>query len=162
MMSRASVCRKGVLGSLSCSPFHESFMQLPPSLQVTLAAWGQVWAPGSRIFPQEPTFVPRPHATAEDDGWVVCTVFDGETQKTDVVILDAQRLAAGPVATIHLPHHIPPGANPSEREIERLDLVGSLGSLGNPKRRRLEIASECPAAGMSPPNCWSAGPPHHG
>ena len=75
-----------------------------------------MWAPGSRIFPQEPTFVPRPHATAEDDGWVVCTVFDGETQKTDVVILDAQRLAAGPVATIHLPHHIPPGANPSERE----------------------------------------------
>ena len=53
--------------------------------------------------------MPRPNATAEDDGWVVVTVYDGATQKTDVVILDAQDVAAGPLATIHLPHHIPPG-----------------------------------------------------
>jgi len=111
-----------------------------------------VWAPGSRIFPQEPTFVPRPHATAEDDGWVVCTVFDGETQKTDVVILDAQRLAAGPVATIHLPHHIPPGANPSERERAREREAGHGG------RTRELGETPSPANRVRVPSCWDVAP----
>jgi len=71
------------------------------------------WYAGRRVFPQEPVFVPRKNGTAEDDGWVVLAVYDAETLLTDVVVLDAQNLAAGPVAKIHLPHHIPPGLHGS-------------------------------------------------
>ena len=53
--------------------------------------------------------MPRPDATAEDDGWLLTLVFSAGTQRTELVILDAQKLSQGPLATVRLPHHIPPG-----------------------------------------------------
>ena len=70
----------------------------------------QRWSPGRDSFCQEPIFVPRPQSSAEDDGWILAPVFRSATSTTDLVILDAQDLRKGPIATIHLPHHIPIGA----------------------------------------------------
>ena len=69
----------------------------------------QRWSPGQDSFCQEPIFVPRPHSSAEDDGWLLAPVFRAATSTTDLVILDAQDLQKGPLATIRLPHHIPIG-----------------------------------------------------
>jgi carotenoid cleavage dioxygenase-like enzyme len=57
----------------------------------------------------EPVFVPRPGATAEDEGWVMSYVYDATTDRSDVVILDAQDFTGDPVATIHLPVRVPFG-----------------------------------------------------
>ena len=59
-------------------------------------------------YPQlsgEPVFVPRPDATAEDEGWLVFLTFDPEKSKTQLRILDAKDLE--PLMTARLPHHIP-------------------------------------------------------
>jgi carotenoid cleavage dioxygenase len=57
----------------------------------------------------EPVFVPRESATAEDDGFVMSYVYDATTDKSDIVILDAQDFAGDPLATIHLPARVPYG-----------------------------------------------------
>jgi carotenoid cleavage dioxygenase len=57
----------------------------------------------------EPVFVPREGATAEDDGWIMSYVYDATTDRSDVVILDAQDFTAEPVATVHLPVRVPYG-----------------------------------------------------
>lgn len=57
----------------------------------------------------EPIFVARRGAQAEDDGWVLSCVYRQATATTDVVVLDARDIAAGPVATVHLPVRIPAG-----------------------------------------------------
>eukprot|EP00775_Hariotina_reticulata_P005365 gene5365-5600_t len=72
-----------------------------------------IWDAGSRCIVNEPLFVPRPGATAEDEGWVLVTVHDASTDNGRLVILDAQCLADGPVATIHLPHFLPAGLHGS-------------------------------------------------
>ncbi|PSC73715.1 carotenoid oxygenase [Micractinium conductrix] len=72
-----------------------------------------VYYPGRTCFAQEPIFVPRPGGQAEDDGWVMSLVFDADSQRTSLVILDARQLSAGPVATIKLPHMLPMGLHGS-------------------------------------------------
>lgn len=76
----------------------------------------ELWAPGPHCFVQEPLFVPRPGGTEEDDGWVLVLVNNGESERTDLAILDGRRIADGPVCTLHLPHHIPPGLHGSWSE----------------------------------------------
>ena len=66
-----------------------------------------MWHPG--MHAQEPVFVPRPGSSAEDDGWLLVLVFASASQRTELAILDAQKVSQGPVATIQLPHHIPMG-----------------------------------------------------
>ncbi|CAB3687732.1 Carotenoid cleavage oxygenase [Achromobacter pulmonis] len=57
----------------------------------------------------EPVFVPRPEGRAEDDGWVLVCVYRQASDTSDVVVLDARDLAAGPLATVRLPRRIPAG-----------------------------------------------------
>ena len=57
--------------------------------------------------------MPRQEGAAEDDGWVLSLVYDGNTGTTDLVVLDAARISAGPVATVHLKHHLPFGLHGS-------------------------------------------------
>ena len=61
-----------------------------------------------RIF-LEPVFVPRSDEAGEDDGWVMAYVYDRREDRTDVVIIEAQDFAGGPVATVHLPRRVPYG-----------------------------------------------------
>lgn len=66
-----------------------------------------VYYPGRSCWVHEPVFVPRPNAKAEDDGWVLAMVNDSTTGQAFMAILEAQDLAAGPIAKIHLKHHYP-------------------------------------------------------
>ncbi len=67
----------------------------------------QEWSVAPRGFISEPVFVPRPGGSAEDDGWLLAVVYDSDRHRSDVVILDARNLTAGPMARLHLRHHVP-------------------------------------------------------
>lgn len=67
----------------------------------------QIHSFAPRGFVGEPAFIPHPAATAEDHGWLVVLVFDAVSDRTNVVVLDAQSLTK--LATIHLTHHVPFG-----------------------------------------------------
>jgi carotenoid cleavage dioxygenase len=57
----------------------------------------------------EAVFAADPDGTAEDDGWLLNFVVDRPTGDTDVVVLDARDVAAGPVASVRLPRRVPIG-----------------------------------------------------
>lgn len=59
--------------------------------------------------PGEFVFVPRTHESAEDDGWLMGYVLDPAEGATDLTILDARKFESAPVATIRIPHIVPPG-----------------------------------------------------
>ncbi len=67
------------------------------------------WSAAPRGFLGEPIFVAKPGATAEDEGWILTPIYDAEHHRTDIAILDAQTLEQGPIARLHLRHHIPYG-----------------------------------------------------
>jgi carotenoid cleavage dioxygenase len=64
---------------------------------------------GPGRYPGEFVFVPRSADSAEGDGWLIGLVVDLPREKTELAILDAMRFAEVPVATVHLPHRVPPG-----------------------------------------------------
>lgn len=64
---------------------------------------------GPNRVPGEFVFVPRSADAVEGDGWLMGYVIDAANETTDLVILDASNIAAPPVASVHIPHRIPPG-----------------------------------------------------
>ena len=67
----------------------------------------QVYAPGPDATIAEMCFVPRHAGAAEGDGYLVGVVSrTRENFRSDLVLVDTRDLAAGPVATIVLPHRI--------------------------------------------------------
>ena len=71
----------------------------------------RVWSAAPRGFVSEPLMVPRPGSTLEDDGWVLCLVWNGARCASDLVILDAASLAE--VAVLELPLAVPHGLHGS-------------------------------------------------
>ncbi len=57
----------------------------------------------------EPQFVPRSADAAEGDGFVLAIVYRGAENRSDLIVLDAQQIEAGPLATIQCPVRIPWG-----------------------------------------------------
>ncbi|MEN8181927.1 MAG: carotenoid oxygenase family protein, partial [Myxococcota bacterium] len=57
----------------------------------------------------EPVFAAAPDGRGEDEGWVLTFVYDAGRDRSDLVILDATRFDAEPVARIHLPARVPFG-----------------------------------------------------
>jgi len=55
----------------------------------------------------EPVFVER--STAEGDGWILAVVYRGNEDRSDLVVLEAQDIAKGPIATAELPRRVPFG-----------------------------------------------------
>lgn len=89
---------------------------MPPSLGTDTPfdaskASTEIWDAGPDQFAQEPIFCPRPGAQEEDEGWILTMVYDCKSDKSQLVILDAQNLKAGPVAQIKLHHRIPYGSS---------------------------------------------------
>jgi all-trans-8'-apo-beta-carotenal 15,15'-oxygenase len=82
----------------------------------------QIWTAAPTGYVNEPVFVPRPGATQEDDGWLIAMTYDGERDRSAVVILDAADLTKGAVATLHLTHHIPYGLHGSWTDKLFIDL----------------------------------------
>ncbi|MFI6463410.1 carotenoid oxygenase family protein [Streptomyces sp. NPDC050538] len=64
------------------------------------------FAPGR--FPGEAAFAPADDR-AGGPGWLMTYVYDASTDRSDLVILDADNLTQEPVATIHLPRRVPAG-----------------------------------------------------
>ena len=64
---------------------------------------------GPGRVPGEFVFVPRAADAPEGDGWLIGYVIDTAADTTDLVILDAGDMRLAPVASVHLPHRIPPG-----------------------------------------------------
>ena len=61
------------------------------------------WYAGPDSAPEEPFFVPRSADAPEGDGWLLAIVGRRRENRTDLVILDARHLAAGPVAVVKMP-----------------------------------------------------------
>jgi carotenoid cleavage dioxygenase len=57
----------------------------------------------------EPVFVPASPRAQEGDGWVLTVAWRGEERRSDLLVLNAGSLAAGPVATVQLSHRVPFG-----------------------------------------------------
>lgn len=64
---------------------------------------------GQGKMPGEFVFVPANATSGEDEGWLLGFVIDTNTETTDFVILNARDFAGAPVATVTIPHRIPPG-----------------------------------------------------
>jgi len=57
----------------------------------------------------EHIFVPDPAGKAEDDGWVMTMSSDRETEQSELVILDARQIEAGPLARVRMARRVPIG-----------------------------------------------------
>lgn len=62
---------------------------------------------GDRVFTSEPVFVPDPARTGEDAGWLLVELYDGDSRRSSLAILDAARVEDGPLARVLLEHHVP-------------------------------------------------------
>lgn len=62
-----------------------------------------VWSPGPGDKVQECQFVPRTPDAAEGDGWLLVPVARVSQWRSELVVLDATNIEAGPVATVRLP-----------------------------------------------------------
>jgi carotenoid cleavage dioxygenase-like enzyme len=60
---------------------------------------------------QEAMFVPRKNSTAEGDGYVMAVGSNYESTSSDLVIVDAQRMEQGVVATVKLPFRLRSGTH---------------------------------------------------
>lgn len=64
-------------------------------------------APGDAI--SEPVFVPSHADAPEGEGWLLATVYRGNEVRSDLVVYDAMRVDAGPIAVAQLSHRVPFG-----------------------------------------------------
>lgn len=64
---------------------------------------------GRGRYGSEAPFAPRPYATSEDDGYLLSFIYDEGEQRSELVILDAKEITAGPVARVLIPQRIPYG-----------------------------------------------------
>ena len=67
----------------------------------------------------EPVFVEARGDAKEGEGWLLATVYDHHSSTSSMVILDAERVEEGPVATAKLDHRIPYGFHGSWRQKKR-------------------------------------------
>jgi carotenoid cleavage dioxygenase len=57
----------------------------------------------------ESVFVPSENNNREDDGYLLSYVYDRATDKSDLMILNAEDINSGPIAQIKLPQRVPFG-----------------------------------------------------
>lgn len=67
---------------------------------------------GAGVYCSEPVFVPLPGRPYRPDdldepGWLLTEVYDSRTRMSHLAVLRANALADGPVAAVHLRHHVP-------------------------------------------------------
>ena len=66
---------------------------------------------GHGVRGAEPVFAPASIDGAEDAGWVISLVHDTVSDESRLLVIDAQDFSAPPVATVHMPRHVPYGAH---------------------------------------------------
>jgi carotenoid cleavage dioxygenase len=57
----------------------------------------------------EPVFIPSENQTSEDEGYLMTYVYDRATDKSNLMIFNAQDINLGPIAQIKLPQRVPFG-----------------------------------------------------
>jgi all-trans-8'-apo-beta-carotenal 15,15'-oxygenase len=62
------------------------------------------WWAENKIFTGEVLPVPKENTTT--GSWLVGLIYDSGKRRTSLAILDSERISEGPVARIHLPHHV--------------------------------------------------------
>jgi carotenoid cleavage dioxygenase len=63
--------------------------------------------PGTAVG--EAVFVPAGGARREDDGWLICIATRRDGTASQLLILDASNVTAGPIAAVDLPRGVPSG-----------------------------------------------------
>lgn len=86
------------------APYFNAVQMLDPA-----TGQRQVHRYGRDILAEEHLFIPRPGSTRPDDGWLVGTVLDPLRARAGLAVLDAQQVAAGPLAMAWLPYDFPLG-----------------------------------------------------
>ncbi|MBT4160007.1 MAG: 9-cis-epoxycarotenoid dioxygenase [Gammaproteobacteria bacterium] len=61
----------------------------------------------------EAIFAPKVDAIDEDDGYVICFVYDTESGASECHVIDAKKFTDEPVARIRIPHRVPHGFHAS-------------------------------------------------
>lgn len=70
---------------------------------------------GPSSYTSEPLFIPRPGSqsaqtdSGEGDGYLLSTVYHADSQRSELLLLDARRIDADPIAVIPTPQRIPFG-----------------------------------------------------
>ena len=68
---------------------------------------------GHNVFGGEPVFIPKKYDSSEDDGWIMAIVFDGNINKSKLIIVDVKNFDKKPVCEVILPQRVPFGAHGS-------------------------------------------------
>jgi len=66
---------------------------------------------GDGVYGSEAPFAPRRGSTAEDDGYLVTFITDMNRNSSECLVLDASRIADGPIARVRLPERISSGTH---------------------------------------------------
>ena len=69
----------------------------------------ETWKPGVDSFVMEPVVAPRSANAGEAEGYLLTLVYRAQENRSDLVVLDAKNVAAGPIATAKLPVRVPFG-----------------------------------------------------
>ena len=64
---------------------------------------------GDSVQASEFSFVARPNARSEDDGWLVGYAYDNQPRCSELLIFAANQLSGGPLARVQLPRRVPFG-----------------------------------------------------
>jgi carotenoid cleavage dioxygenase-like enzyme len=75
---------------------------------------------GEGRWGSEAPFAPRPDGDGEDDGYLVSYVYDEREGRSEVEVLDARDVTAGPVCRVRLPVRVPIGFHATWVPGERL------------------------------------------
>ena len=67
----------------------------------------QIWMAPIHTYCEEVIVVPKSNTEAEDDCWIVASLFDSVKELSSVAIFDGKDMAKGPVARIWLKHALP-------------------------------------------------------
>lgn len=100
------------------------------------------WMPESHEFCGEPMYAPRKGKDGEDSGYILSVLFNGSTEESELVILQAGDVAAGPITRIPLGIAVPHGlfgcfttdeetAGTAEEIERRAKLADKIESRGN-------------------------------
>ena len=81
--------------------------------------------PGEGYWFSEAPFAPRNNPQSEDDGYSVGFVWNGLENRSEVWVIDAQKLADGPVARVLLPQRVPHGFHSTWVRQDALDTCNS-------------------------------------
>jgi len=67
------------------------------------------WVLPEGDYVSEPVFTPRSATADEGDGWITAVAYRGENDRSELLVFEAQDIAAGPIATALMPRRVPFG-----------------------------------------------------